>query len=177
MSSRFTLAVLLVLGIIGFVLVATAGDEGPMLVETVTAERLTTWVPEGWEVNPNLRFEYRPPGEVDPSGFERWTVARACGPQGCESRSLAEWMALAPELPSFVGVLEPDSGLEIIDDRRGDDYRAITTRTSAGTTLVVVAVFDDGADDYIECGVAVGRNGDQRLAEQVIEICRETQRL
>jgi len=177
MSSRLVLVVLLALGIVGFVLVVTAGDDQPVLVDTLTSEGLATRVPEGWEAVENLPFEYRPPAAADPSGFQRWMVARSCGPQGCTVRSLAQWMAVAPELPTFTTALAPDSGLEVIANDLGDDYWAVTARTDADATLVFVAVFTDGADDYVECGVSIGVTGDQRLAERIVEVCRSTERI
>lgn len=177
MSSRLVLVVLLALGIVGFVLVVTADGDGPVLVETITAEGLVTEVPEGWQVDPNLRFDYRPPLEVDPSRFDRWTVARVCGPGGCQVRSLSEWMALADDLPTFVAAFEPDAPLEIIEEQRGDGFRAFTARTSAGALLVRVAAFTDGADHYVECGVDLGLAADQRLADRIVDVCRATERL
>lgn len=174
-TRRLVLAVLLMLGIIGAVLVLTATDDGPPLTEVVTEERLVTEIPEGWLQSEQFAFEWQPVLGGVAEVFDKWTVARACGPDGCEERSLDEWLAVGRDLPTFVQALEPDSGLQIVRDEFGADYRVLEAVTLADSDIVFVAAFDDGADFYVECGVALGINGDRRLIDEIVEVCRATE--
>ncbi len=170
---RLPLLVLLILGIVGFVLVMTGGEDGPGMESITTEEGLRTEVPAGWTRTEQFAFQFAPPGD-EMVTFDRWTVARACGPNGCAVRSLSEWLKEAMGLPSFVNALEPDSDLEIIEDRTDTRSRVLVARSRAGATLVLVAAFTDGADFYIECGVSLGLDGDQRLADQIVDTCLST---
>ena len=171
---RLALIGLLLLGIVGFVLVVTAPGEGPPLASVITEEGLVTEVPDGWERSEQFGFQFHPPtglAEV----FDRWTVARSCGPDGCEKRSLDEWLKVAVTLPTFIQALAPDSELQIIEDETGADYRTMVTRTSAGGAIVFVAAFDDGRDFYVECGLALSPGGDTRLIDEIVDVCRATE--
>ena len=42
------------------------------------------------------------------------------------------------------------------------------------TTIVYVAAFDDGWDFYVECGLSLGVRGDERLIDEIVEVCRAT---
>ena len=171
---RLILLGLLLLGIVGFVLVLTAPGDGPPLTSVVTEEGLVTEVPEGWQRSEQFGFQFHPPtglAEV----FDRWTVARACGPDGCGERSLDEWLDVAVSLPTFVQALAPDSELEVLEDEIGTDHRTMVTRTTAGAAIVFVAAFDDGRDFYVECGLALSPGGDTRLIDEIVEVCRATE--
>lgn len=173
-TRRLALLGLLLLGIVGFVLVVTAPGEGPPLDPVVSEEGLVTEVPEGWERSEQFAFQFQPPSGLA-EVFDRWTVARACGPNGCRIRSLDEWLDAAVTLPTFVQAVAPESELEIIEDRFGSDYRYMVTRTVAGTAIVFVAAFDDGADFYVECGLSLSAGGDTRLIDEILEVCRATE--
>lgn len=172
--SRLLLALLLVLAIVGFTLVMTAPAGGPPLEAIVTDEGLDTLIPAGWVRSEQFGFEFHPPGGVA-QVFDRWTVARACGPDGCASRSLDEWLEQAANLPTFVQAVAPESDLDIVRDEMGSDHRVMVTRTIADTTIVFVAAFDDGADHYVECGLALSQNGDERLIDEIVDVCRSTE--
>ena len=174
-TRRLVLSVLLMLGVIGGVLVLTATDDGPALTEVVTEERLVTEIPEGWVQSEQFAFEWQPPLEGIAQVFDTWRVARACGPDGCAPRSLEEWLAVGRDLPTFVQALEPDSGLDIVRDEFGADHRVLEAGTVADTTFVFVAAFTDGADFYVECGLALGLTGDERLIDEIVEVCRATE--
>ncbi|MEM7142991.1 MAG: hypothetical protein AAF548_18355 [Actinomycetota bacterium] len=171
---RLVLGCLLMLGIIGLVLVFTASDDRPPLDDVVTEEGLVTEVPQGWERTEQFAFEFQPVGTGIAEVFDRWTVARACGPDGCDERSLGEWLEVAERLPTFVQASEPDSGLTITRDEFGSDYRVLGGVTAAETAIVFVAAFDDGRDFYVECGLALSQNGDPRLLEEIVDVCRAT---
>ncbi len=173
-TRRLILAVLLMLGIIGGVLVLTATEDGPPLTEVVTEERLLTEVPEGWVQSEQFAFEWQPVLGGVAEVFDSWRVARACGPFGCETRTLEEWLAVGQELPTFVQAVEPDAGLDIVRNEFGADYRVLEGVTLAESTIVFVAAFTDGADFYVECGVAVGVNGDDRWIDEIVDVCRAT---
>ena len=34
--------------------------------------------------------------------------------------------------------------------------------------------FDDQQDFYVECGLSLGINGDERLVDEIVEVCRAT---
>lgn len=174
-TRRLSLAVLLMLGIIGGLLVLTAGEEGPPLTEVVTAERLVTEIPEGWVQSEQFVFEWQPVAGGISEVFEKWTVARACGPEGCEPRSMEAWLRIAEELPTFVQARADDSGLEVVRDEVGDDFRVLEAVTLAESDIVFVAAFTDGAEFYVECGVSLGINGDRRLIDEIVDVCRATE--
>lgn len=172
-TRRLALLCLLALGIVGFMLTVTAPSDGPPLDSVVTSEGLVTEIPQGWEQSEQFGFQFHPPtglAEV----FDRWTVARACGPDGCEPRSLDAWLDEAVSLPTFVQARAPESELEVVEDRFGDDYRFMLTRTTAGTAIVFAAAFDDGADFYVECGLSLSIGGDSRLIDEILDVCRAT---
>jgi len=163
-----------VLGGVGFGLVVTAPADGPSLDSVVTEEGLVTEIPAGWERSDQFAFQFHPPvggAEV----FERWTVARACGPAGCAPRSLEAWLDEAVGLPSFVQALAPAADLSVLRDDFEDDHRVMVTRTPADTTIVFVAAFTDGAEFYVECGLSLGVGGDERLVDAIVEVCRSTE--
>ncbi len=162
---------LVLFGLVGIILVLTA-NESPVLVRTTTADGVAVEVPAGWSANPDRLFEYLPPVEANRT-TDRWVVAWACGPDGCANRSREEWLALSAELPTFVNAQAAAGDLlfdlEVDNDERS---RSLTARTAAGETQVLVAVFFDGADRYLECGANIFVN-DDGLAQRVIDVCRE----
>lgn len=170
---RLVLVALLLLGIVGFVLVVTAPGDGPPLTSVVTEEGLATEVPEGWERSEQFGFQFHPASGVA-EVFDRWTVARACGPRGCEERSLDEWLDIAVTLPTFVQAAAPDAELEIIEDDIGTDHRTMVTRSAAGGVIVFVAAFEEGRDFYVECGLSLSPGGDTRLIDAIADVCRAT---
>jgi len=173
---RLALVCLLLLGIVGLMLLITAPDEGPPLAPVITEEGLVTEVPEGWERSEQFGFQFHPPSGLA-EVFDRWTVARSCGPDGCEPRTLDEWLDLASTLPTFVQALAPTSELEIIEDEIGKDHRTMVTRSAAGGAIVFVAAFDDGRDFYVECGLSLSLGGDVRLIDAIVDVCRATENL
>ena len=172
---RLFLSVLAVLGVIGFVLVFGERTSGPPLESVVSAEGLVTEIPEGWLQSEQFAFEWQPiAGNSIAEVFDKWTVARACGPDGCDERSLDEWLEIGESLPTFVQAVAADSGLTINRDEFGDDHRVVEGTTAAETTIVYVAAFDDGWDFYVECGLSLGVRGDERLIDEIVEVCRAT---
>lgn len=173
---RLFLGILLALSIIGFLLVfGETGADRPPLESVVSEEGLVTEIPEGWVQSEQFAFEWQPSaGDSVAEIFDKWTVARACGPEGCAERSLDDWLDIALTLPTFVQAGAPDSGLQIARDEFGDDYRVLEGEAAAGTTIVYVAAFDDGRSFYVECGLSVGVNGDQRLVDEIVDVCRAT---
>ena len=173
-SRRLVLLGLLALGVVGFVLVMTAPDDGASLESVVTEQGLVTEIPEGWERSEQFAFQFQPPSGLA-EVFDRWTVVRACEPAGCAGRSLDEWLDVAVGLPTFVQALAPDSGLDVVSDEFGADHRIMITTTDAGAVVVYVAAFTDGADFYVECGLALGLGGDERLIDAIVDVCRTTE--
>lgn len=174
LSSRLLVpAVLAVAALVGLWLVVTASDDGPPLADVVTSEGLETQVPEGWLASEQFGFRFVPPGSVH-NDFESWTVARACGPDGCEPRSLGDWLAVAAGLPTFVQAHAPDGGFEVQADDLGERSRVLSALTASGADAVFVAAFTDGADFYVECGVILAAGGDRRLLEAVVDVCLAT---
>lgn len=174
-TRRLVLAALLLLGIIGGVLVLFEPDDRPPLTEIVTRDALVTEIPEGWVQSEQFSFEWQPVAGGVAEVFDKWTVVRACGPAGCEPRSLEAWLSISRQLPTFVQATAADSGLEIVRDEFGSDYRVVEGRTAAETSIVFVAAFIDGADFYVECGVSVGVAGDERLTDEIVDVCRATE--
>ena len=129
-TRRLGLAVLLLLGIVGALLVITATEDGPALSMVVTEEGLVTEIPAGWVQSEQFAFEWRPIAGGVAEVFDKWTIARACGPAGCELRSLESWLAIGRDLPTFVQATTPDGR---------DGHRVVEGRTAARTTIVFVA--------------------------------------
>ena len=148
------LSVLAVLGVIGFILVFGERTTRPPLESVVSAEGLVTEIPEGWLQSEQFAFEWQPiAGNPIAEVFDKWTVARACGPDRCDERSLDEWLMSGESLPTFEQAVAADSGLTINRDEFGDDHRVVEGTTAAETTIVYVAAFGDGWDFYVECGL------------------------
>ncbi len=170
-ARRLTLTGFLLATIVGAVLVITA-TEGPDLERVVTAEGLVTEIPEGWVAVAERPFEFVP---ADSGGrvVDRWTVARACGPDGCVRRSLAEWLVVGESLPTFIGAQDDEGELlfEVRDAWRGN-ARILRAVTEAGAEMVFVAAFTDGADFYVECGVVQSVGDD--LVGAVVDVCRKS---
>jgi len=170
MRRRLALLALLILGIIGFVLVITA-DESAVLEATKTAEGVWVEVPIDWQAEPDRPFEYRPPVSAGRL-TDRWIVAWTCGGDGCEPRSLQQWRAMATDLPTFVGIRDAEGSLLFDVTESGDESSyVLASLTQAGETQVAVAVFFDGSDHYLECGVSVFDDVDD-LATKIVEACR-----
>ena len=170
---RLVLAGLTAAAIVGLWLVLTAPADGPPLTEVMTSEGLVTKIPEGWVASEQFGFRFLPPGSVH-SDFESWTVARACGPDGCEPRPLEAWLAAADRLPTFVQAYAPDGGFDVQSDKLGERSRVLTAQTSTGAQVVFVAAFADGADFYAECGVVLPADGDRRLLDALVAVCMDT---
>lgn len=163
------------LALVGGFLILTATDDGdPPPLETVTTdEGLTTQIPEGWVGETEFPWEFHPPGGAE--DFDLWTVARACPPEGCRAATLDEWMVRAPELPSFVDMRSSDGdGLFDVDEERLDDAYVLRAQTASAGRVVFVAAFADGADDYVACSVRLTLQADERLADEIVRVCRET---
>jgi len=162
------------LAIVGLVLIWTADEtEGVELEDITTAEGLDTRIPAGWIVSEQFPFDFAPAD--DSQVFDQWTVARACPADGCATRSLDEWLALAPDLPLFESVIEAE-GDDVfnIDVETVDDARILRAQTEANARLVFVAAFTDRADHYVACSVRLALASDQRLADEIIDVCRST---
>lgn len=170
---QIPLLVLLLLGIGGFVLVVTAPADGPAMESITTDEGLKTDIPEGWQRSEQFAFEFAPDSGVAQI-LDKWTIARACGPAGCEERTLDEWLAIGTALPTFLQALDESAELDILSDEFGEDYRLLEARTRADAPVVFVAAFIDGADFYVECGVTLGLDGDLRLIDEILNVCRST---
>ena len=103
--------------------------------------------PRGGSKANSSRSEWQPiAGSPIAEVFDKWTVAHACGPGGCDERSLDEWLKIGESLLTFVQAVAADSGLTINRDEFGDDHRVVEGTTAAETTIVYVAAFDDGWD-------------------------------
>lgn len=167
------LTAMLLAAIIGGLLVITADDDGVDLEAVITGEGLATRIPEGWEPVEDRPFEFVPAGTGDRS-IERWVVARACGPDGCEPRSLDEWLMVGERLPTFVTALDDEGDLLFaVTDEWTDDARILRAETAAGARQVFVAAFIDGADFYVEC--AATQFGDRDLVDAIVDVCRSTE--
>ncbi|MEZ5244709.1 MAG: hypothetical protein R2707_06420 [Acidimicrobiales bacterium] len=165
---------LIALALVGAVLIWTADEADVVALEEITtAEGLATRIPEGWVVSEQFPFDFVP--GTDGQAFDQWTVARACPPDGCGERSLDEWMALAPDLPTFTGIAatEGEDTFNVEVESRSD-ARIMRAQTEAAARLVFVAAFTDGAEDYVACSVRLGLDADQRLADAIIEVCEST---
>ncbi len=168
---RWALVVLLFLGLFGLVLVVTGDEQGPKLERVITEEGIEVDVPADWEPVGERPFEFRPPAEMART-TDRWLVAMACGQEGCVRRTVAEWAELGDELPTFVGA-RADEGELLFDLEEKSDHnsRVLTARTEAGETQVFVAVFHDGADHYVECGLSVFDDVDG-LVDAIVDACK-----
>ena len=167
---RLFLSVLAVLGVIGFILVFGERTTGPpsrvWSVPRDSSRRSPRVGPKR-----TVAFEWQPiAGNPIAEVFDKWTVARACGPGGCDERSLDEWLEIGESLPTFVQAVAADSGLTINRDEFGDDHRVVEGTTAAETTIVYVAAFDDGWNFYVECGLSLGVRGDDRLIDEIVEV-------
>ncbi len=170
---QIPLLVLLLLGIGGFVLVMTAPADGPPMESITTDEGLATKIPDGWQRSEQFAFEFAPVSGVAQI-LDKWTVARACGPDGCAERTLEEWLTVATTLPTFLQALDPSPELMTVRDEFGEDYRYLEARTQADAPVVFVAAFTEGAEFYVECGVTLGLDGDLRLVDEILDVCRAT---
>jgi hypothetical protein len=173
MRRPWIVLVLIALALLGAALVWTADDTEPVaLAEVTTAEGLATQIPEGWVVSEQFPFDFLPVGE---QVFEQWTVARACPVEGCDARSLDEWLALAPDLPTFTNLTAAEGEDTFnVEVETLADARVLRARTEAAARLVFVAAFTDGAEEYIACSVRLGLGADQRLAGEIVDVCRST---
>lgn len=161
--------------VIGGFLIVTADEEssGPALEAAVTEEGLETQVPQGWVAVEGVPFEFIPPGSS--KQFDQWTVARGCPVDGCGERSLDEWLALAESLPTFVNMEDADDETIFgIETEQLADARVLRAGTEAGGRLVFVAAFRDGASSYVACSARVSVSGDDRLADAIVDVCRDT---
>jgi hypothetical protein len=168
---------LIALAVVGAVLIWTADDADDVALEEITtAEGLATRIPEGWVVSEQFSFDFVP--DIDEKVFDQWTVARACPLEGCGTRSIDEWLALAPDLPTFTNVRSVEgSDTFNVEIETLADARVLRAQTEAAARLVFIAVFADGADDYVACAVRLGLDGDQRLADAIVDVCRATERV
>jgi len=176
MRRPWIVLVLMALAVLGGVLIVTADESEPVpLDEITTAEGLITKIPSGWIVSEQSPFNFAP--SADTGVFDQWTVARACPFEGCGERSLDEWLALAPDLPLFTGVSNSEAGLFFnLEVETLADARVLRAQTEAASRLVFVAAFNDGADEYIACVVRLGLGADERLAVEIVDVCRSTTR-
>jgi len=170
-TRRLVPFVLMAFGVVGVVLVITGGEGGPAFERVVTSDGIEVDIPEGWEPVDDRRFEYRPPAGLAPSP-DRWLVAWACGPDGCAARSLAEWVEIGELLPTFVGARADEGDLLFDIEESSDELsRTLKATTAPGGVRVFVAVFQDGSDHYVECGLSVFDDVD-RLVDAVGDACR-----
>jgi len=163
---------LFLLAIVGVVLVATAGsDPGPALQSVTTADGVVVDVPTGWVPNAEVPIRYEPPG-ADIGNVDSWTVAWACGPDGCASRTLAEWKIVGQRLETLTRA-RSDVGstlLNLIETDEGDAH-VMRATAAGGQTVVSVSVFFDGADHYLECNFAMlGNPGG--LDDAIVRACK-----
>lgn len=175
MRRPWLLVGLILLGLVGGLLILTASDdESRPALETVTTEEgLVTEVPLGWVAEGAFVWEFQPPGGVD--GFDGWSVARGCPLDGCRAETLTEWTAGAAALPSFVDMraAEGESLFNIVEEELSDAY-VLRARTATAGRIVIVAAFADGADEYVACSVRLALGADERLADEIVRVCRET---
>ncbi len=171
---RLPLFLLLVLVVVGLRLVVTGDADGVELERVTTADGVVVDVPGGWVVSSDFSFQYVPP-TVDGNGLDFWSVAWACPPEECGARSLAEWLDLAPDLPTFTSAREDaDIALFDLDETSDDNWWVLAARTNNGLRIVNVAVFHDGADHYLACNLSVlGDPGG--LDDAIIEACRSAE--
>ena len=168
---------LIALALVGAVLIVTADDgEDPVALEEITtAEGLATRIPEGWVVSEQFAFDFGPAGGEQV--FDQWTVARACPPDGCGARALDDWLALAVDLPTFTNIADAEGEDTFnVEFETLDDAYVLRAQTEAAARLVFVAAFTDGAEDYVACSVRLGLGADQRLADEIVDVCRTTER-
>ena len=158
---------------VGLALVLTADDEDRFDTVT-TAEGVTVEVPRGWVVSEEFVFQYVPPG-ADQRTLDLWSVAWACPLEGCAARSLEDWLAAAPELPTFVGARAEDGqGLFDLEETSDERSWVLTARAENDLRIVNVAVFHDGAERYLACNLVV--QGDPRgLDDAIVDACRDAE--
>ncbi len=170
--NRYLPVVLLaMLAALGVYLVVTPGGGNRRFDSVTTADGVVIDVPAGWQASVENPFRYEPPGD-GLSNPDSWTVAWACGPDGCATRSLEQWREVGGRLPTFVQA-RADEGTLLSDLVESDEEDAIVLRAKAsgGLTVVAVAVFADGADHYLECDLSI--HGDPRgLDGEIIRACR-----
>ena len=95
---RLFLSVLAVLGVIGFILVF--GERTTGHPSRWSVPRTRHGDPRGVGPNEQFAFEWQPiAGNPIAEVFDKWTVARACGPGGCDERSLDEWLEIGNRCP------------------------------------------------------------------------------
>jgi len=166
------LVVLFLLAIVGVVLVATAGgDSGPPLESVSTVDGVVVDVPVGWLPSADVPFRYEPPG-AGLSNVDSWTVAWACGPDGCASRSLDEWRAVGTHLETLTRARADEGTIlgNLVETDEGNAH-VLRATASGGQTIVSVAVFRDGADHYLECNLSVlGDPGG--LDDSIVKACK-----
>lgn len=172
MKRLVPLVVLCALAIVGVVLVVTADEQsGPPLETVTTVDGVVVDVPAGWGPSKEVPFRYEPPG-ADLSNVDSWTVAWACGPDGCASRSLEEWRAVGDRLETLTRA-RADVGSVLSDLTETDEGNAhvMRARADGGQVIVSVAVFRDGADHYLECNLSV--QGDPAgLDQAIVSACK-----
>ncbi len=156
---------------VGVVLVISGGDEGPAMERVTTIDGVVADIPAGWVASADTQFRFEPPGS-DLSNVDSWTIAWACGPDGCAERSLDEWRAIESRLETFTRAREDEGDLlfDLVETDEGDAH-VLRARTAGNQTVVAVAMFYDGADHYLECNLALA--GDPGgLEEAIVKACR-----
>ncbi len=175
MRRPWIVPLLIACALVGAVLILTAEDDTGVALESITTEEgLRTRVPEGWVASEQFVFDFVP--DTESQVFEQWTVARACPLEGCSERSLDDWLALAPDLPSFASIVDSEGdGTFNVEIESLADARVVRAQTESAARLVFVAAFTDGAEDYVACSVRLGPGADQRLADAIVDVCRSTE--
>ncbi len=162
---------LLVLAALGVYLVVTPRSKAVEFQSVTTSDGIVIDVPAGWQPNVESPFRYEPPG-AGLSNVDSWTVAWACGPEGCAFRTLDEWREVGGRLQTFVQA-RSDEGTLLSELEESDEGDAFVLRAVADgdLTVVSVAAFHDGADHYIECNLSV--LGDPHgLDDAIVRACR-----
>lgn len=174
MRRPWIVPLLIACALVGAVLIVTAEDDTGVALDSITTEEgLRTRVPEGWVASAQFAFDFVP--DTEGSVFEQWTVARACPLEGCGERSLDDWLALAPDLPSFTSIVDSEGdGTFNVEVESLSDARVVRAQTESAGRLVFVAAFTDGAAEYVACSVRLGPGADQRLADAIVDVCRST---
>ncbi len=162
---------LLAAAAVGVLLVISGGDEGPSMERVTTVDGVVVDIPAGWVASADTQFRFEPPG-ADLSNVDSWTIAWACGPDGCVERSLDEWRTIESRLETFTRAREDAGDLlfGLVESDEGDAHvlRAIT---AGNQTVVSVAMFHDGADHYLECNLAFAGNPGG-LEDAIVRACR-----
>ena len=161
--------VLSILALVGLFLVITGSDAGPALQRVITSDGVEVDIPDGWEPLDERPFEFRP---ASGTSADSWLVAWACGPGGCIHRSLVEWVQFGEGLPTLVGARADEGELLFdLEESSDDSSRVLKARNAAGGVQVFVAVFHDGSDHYVECGLSMFDDVD-RLGDEIVAACR-----